>query len=341
STLCTVMAQLTEETQPTFEVTLSCTMEDAAIYQVSASNTKGIVSCSGVLEVGLMNEYLIHQRYFGKLKQKAESRRRRELEEREDQGAVAEQDPFRNLSPDRAQRKRRSPMALHFSAPGSMEEASVTAGERRHEVPGADAEARLQDSFTAWQTTEKPASVANGTPAASVVNGTPAASVVNGTSAASVVNGHAGVTENGSKGITYMYDPAQKVFTAQQPITPSLKKMMKISNNFEGVKEDAPVGGVSEKRGSRVRPSEKQAPVELVKSQGPVGYTGPPCKPAKQERHTCQPQTNSPPLCHGRTVNTRDSVRRADGGGWRAGAHCAPSHSGNTADHRGSFQGIK
>ncbi|KAK1887821.1 Alpha-protein kinase 3 [Dissostichus eleginoides] len=119
STLCSVMAQLTEDIQPSFESTLkskavsencnvkfSCvvsgypapelkwykddmemdrycglpkyeihrngkthtlhiyksTLDDAAIYQVSASNSKGIVSCSGVLEVGTMNEYKIHQR---------------------------------------------------------------------------------------------------------------------------------------------------------------------------------------------------------------------------------------------------------------------------------------
>ncbi|CAM9397379.1 unnamed protein product [Lampetra fluviatilis] len=52
-----------------------CTEEDAAIYQVSARNTKGIVSCSAVLEVATMNEFKIHQRWFNKLKAKAEARR--------------------------------------------------------------------------------------------------------------------------------------------------------------------------------------------------------------------------------------------------------------------------
>ncbi|CAL8246846.1 unnamed protein product [Lota lota] len=309
STLCSVMAQLAEETQPTFELTLrsravseeckvtftcevrghpipdviwykddvqldrycglpkyeifrngpnhslhiyNCTMEDAAIYQASASNTKGIVSCSGVLEVGLMNEYLIHQRYFAKLKQKAEIRRR-ELEGRENQG-VAEQDPLRNLSPERSQRKRRSSMAPHFSAPGSMEEAPKTTGER-HEVPGPGAEAvveaRLQDS-TAGETVAKPALVANGTPAAPAVNG------------------HAGVTENRGKGNTYVYDSVQKVFTAYQPKTPFGKKNIKISNNVEGMKENAPVEGVSKERSSNVRACETHARTELVNTQGPL-----------------------------------------------------------------------
>uniref|UniRef100_A0A8C5FD16 non-specific serine/threonine protein kinase n=1 Tax=Gadus morhua TaxID=8049 RepID=A0A8C5FD16_GADMO len=133
STLCSVMAQLTEDIQPSFEKTLkskavsencnvkftcvvtgypapeltwykddmqmdrycglpkyeinrngknhslqiyNCTLDDAAIYQASASNTKGIVSCSGVLEVGTMSEFLIHQRFFAKLKQKADNKKK-------------------------------------------------------------------------------------------------------------------------------------------------------------------------------------------------------------------------------------------------------------------------
>ncbi|XP_037306664.1 titin homolog isoform X2 [Pungitius pungitius] len=137
STLCSVMAQLTEDIQPSFDTTLksravsencnvkftcvvsgypapelkwykddmeldrycglpkyeigrngkahtlhiyNCTLDDAAIYQVSASNSKGIVSCSGVLEVGTMNEFQIHQRFFAKLKQKAD-KKKKDLEE--------------------------------------------------------------------------------------------------------------------------------------------------------------------------------------------------------------------------------------------------------------------
>ncbi|KAM8891576.1 alpha-protein kinase 3 isoform 2-T2 [Spinachia spinachia] len=133
STLCSVMAQLTEDIQPSFDTTLrsravsencnvkftcvvsgypapelkwykddmeldrycglpkyeicrsgkahtlhiyKCTLDDAAIYQVSASNSKGIVSCSGVLEVGTMNEFQIHQRFFAKLKQKADKKKK-------------------------------------------------------------------------------------------------------------------------------------------------------------------------------------------------------------------------------------------------------------------------
>ncbi|XP_066211664.1 alpha-protein kinase 3 isoform X1 [Saccopteryx leptura] len=167
STFCSIIAQLTEETQPLFETTLKsqavsqnsdvkftciitgypepevtwykddmeldrycglpkyeithqgnrhtlqlykCTEEDAAIYQASARNTKGIVSCSGVLEVGTMTEYRIHQRWFAKLKSKAAAKMR-EIEQSWKRGseteAVREADTLRKLSPDRFQRKRR------------------------------------------------------------------------------------------------------------------------------------------------------------------------------------------------------------------------------------------
>lgn len=87
----------------------SCTLDDAAIYQVSASNSKGIVSCSGVLEVGTMNEYQIHQRFFAKLKQKAE-KKKSELEtqtKKEDKENI--QKEKRQNSPERPQRKRHAP----------------------------------------------------------------------------------------------------------------------------------------------------------------------------------------------------------------------------------------
>uniref|UniRef100_UPI00358E41D0 alpha-protein kinase 3 n=1 Tax=Myxine glutinosa TaxID=7769 RepID=UPI00358E41D0 len=54
----------------------SCMEEDAAIYQVSARNHKGIVSCSAVLEVGTMTEYKIHLRWFDRIKRRAEARKR-------------------------------------------------------------------------------------------------------------------------------------------------------------------------------------------------------------------------------------------------------------------------
>ncbi|XP_026123091.1 titin homolog isoform X1 [Carassius auratus] len=182
STLCSVMAQLTEEIQPSFETTFkskavsedtnvkfscvvsghpvpevtwykddeqldrycglpkyeisrdakthtlqiyNCTLEDAAIYQASAQNSRGIVSCSGVLEVGTMSEYKIHQNYFAKLKLRNENRRR---EQEEPSNAGKENVPaalenVRLSSPERAQRKRRSPMETRAAGSPSEERA--------------------------------------------------------------------------------------------------------------------------------------------------------------------------------------------------------------------------
>ncbi|XP_076847207.1 alpha-protein kinase 3 isoform X2 [Brachyhypopomus gauderio] len=163
STFCTVMAQLTEETQPCFDTTIkskavsetcnvkfscvvsghpvpeltwykddmeldrycglpkyeifrngkthtlhiyNCTVDDAAIYQASARNGKGIVSCSGVLEVGTMNEYKIHQRFFAKLKQKAELKRREQEEIRRQEKEKLQQERL-SINQDRSLRKRR------------------------------------------------------------------------------------------------------------------------------------------------------------------------------------------------------------------------------------------
>ncbi|XP_062819567.1 alpha-protein kinase 3 isoform X2 [Anolis carolinensis] len=83
-----------------------CTEEDAAIYQASARNSKGIVSCSGVLEVGKMTEYKIHQRWFAKLKRSAEAKLR-EIEQSRKRGKENVEVELRRVSPDRFQRKRR------------------------------------------------------------------------------------------------------------------------------------------------------------------------------------------------------------------------------------------
>ncbi|KAM3876930.1 alpha-protein kinase 3 [Diretmus argenteus] len=290
STLCSVMAQLTEETQPSFETTLkskavsencnvkfscvvtgyptpdviwykddmqldrycglpkyeifrngqnyslhiyNCTVEDAAIYQASARNIKGIVSCSGVLEVGVMNEFKIHQRYFAKLKQKAENKRR-ELEGKENQGP-GHQEQLRHISPDRSQRKRRSPMEAYLSTPSSTEDEGI---EDSHEVPVAETEARLQET-TMEEVKEKPGPITNGAVSPST-------------------NGQTG-NENGS--MTYIYDSGQKTFTAHQPKTPFVKKKIKIS---KGVKAER----VSEERRANEEASVALASTESAQSQG-------------------------------------------------------------------------
>lgn len=108
-----------------------CREEDAAIYQASARNTKGIVSCSGVLEVGTMTEYKIHQRWFAKLKRKAAAKMR-EIEQSWKHGkeASGETDTLRKISPDRFQRKRRlsgAEVAVPSAPVREMEEGSSAA----------------------------------------------------------------------------------------------------------------------------------------------------------------------------------------------------------------------
>ncbi|XP_026189553.1 alpha-protein kinase 3 [Mastacembelus armatus] len=258
STLCSVIAQLTEETQPFFETTLkskavsensnvkfscvitgypipqvtwykddmqldrycglpkyeifrdgqnhslqiyNCTVDDAAIYQASACNTKGIVSCSGVLEVGEMNEFNIHQRYFAKLKQKAEHRRR-EAEGKENQ------EPLRTLSPERTQRKRRSTMEAFLSTPSSTEDEG---SEENHVLVAVETETRLQEAAVG-EAEEKLVPVTNGAVSA-------------------VTNGQV-INENGNMGGTYIQDSAQRIFNGHQAKTPFVKKKIKISKTL-------------------------------------------------------------------------------------------------------------
>ncbi|XP_055777571.1 alpha-protein kinase 3-like isoform X2 [Salvelinus fontinalis] len=208
----------------------NCTMEDAAIYQASARNNKGIVSCSGVLEVGTMSEYKIHQQYFAKIKLKAE-KTRRELEEpkpwdKENHGSPgSRQETLRTISPDRSQRKRRSPMDPSLSAPSFMEDEVVEESTQAH---AGEAEARLQDTPVVGE--EKRESNRAGS---------------------SNVNRQAAITENSSnKGRTYVYDSVEKSFAPHTPKTSLAKKKIKISNGEDsGMTADSQAGKKPEERG--------------------------------------------------------------------------------------------
>ncbi|XP_062402598.1 alpha-protein kinase 3 isoform X2 [Sardina pilchardus] len=255
STFCTVMSQLTEETQPCFETTIKskavsvscnvkftcvvsgnpapeltwyrddveldrycglpkyevsrngkthtlhifkCTVDDAAIYQASARNSKGIVSCSGVLEVGDMSEYKIHQRFFSKLKQKAELKRREMDEGRRRERESAQQEQQNILTQDRIMRKRRTPDSLNSS--DSAQEAEETAEESTEDVPA-----------------ETPAEETNGEAME--------------TAAASDV-----VQENGNQGANHVNDSVEIVTTKAPNKEKLAKKKIRISNGFdEGV----------------------------------------------------------------------------------------------------------
>ncbi|XP_035191948.1 LOW QUALITY PROTEIN: alpha-protein kinase 3 [Oxyura jamaicensis] len=97
-----------------------CREEDAGIYQASARNTKGIVSCSGVLEVGTMTEFKIHQKWFAKIKRKAEEKLR-EIEQSKKRGKEnVEVENVQGMSPDRLQRKRRLARDLNLRSGASL-----------------------------------------------------------------------------------------------------------------------------------------------------------------------------------------------------------------------------
>ncbi|KAG8576412.1 hypothetical protein GDO81_009853 [Engystomops pustulosus] len=132
-----------------------CSEEDAAIYQASARNNKGIVSCSGVLEVGTMTEYKIHQRWFAKLKRKAEAKMREiEQSRRKVKENLDESERLRALSPERIQRKRR------FSSENRDVEPETTEKEEPIKVHVPDPNSRLQEEVT--NTKEQPHNVVNG-----------------------------------------------------------------------------------------------------------------------------------------------------------------------------------
>ncbi|XP_016357470.1 alpha-protein kinase 3-like, partial [Sinocyclocheilus anshuiensis] len=70
------------------------------------------MSCSGVLEVGTISEYKSHQNCFAKLKQRNKNRRHEQEEPRNTgkENVPAALENNKMSSPERAQRKRRSPM---------------------------------------------------------------------------------------------------------------------------------------------------------------------------------------------------------------------------------------
>ncbi|XP_010225936.1 PREDICTED: alpha-protein kinase 3 [Tinamus guttatus] len=119
-----------------------CREEDAGIYQASARNHKGIVSCSGVLEVGTMTEFKIHQKWFAKIKRKAEEKLR-EIEQGKKRGKEnVEVEKLQRMSPDRLQRKRRLTRDLSFrSGTSSWEKEDVA------KVHVADSQSRLREDI--------------------------------------------------------------------------------------------------------------------------------------------------------------------------------------------------
>lgn len=182
-----------------------------------------------------MNEFKIHQRYFGKLKQKAENKRR-EAEGKENQ------EPLRTISPDRTQRKRRSTMDGFLSAPSSTEDEG---NDVSPQIAVVETEARLQEAAVE-KVEEKPIPIVNG-------------------SVSAITNGQV-INENVNKSGTYMYDSAQKIFTPHKPKSPFVKKKLKISNSSKVAKSDTPEERKTEERGAVA--SLARPPRELMQIEG-------------------------------------------------------------------------
>ncbi|CAM4526738.1 alpha-protein kinase 3 [Lepidochelys kempii] len=261
STFCTIIAQLTEETQPQFETTLKsravsedsdakftcivtgyplpevtwykddeemdrycglpkyeifqhgnchtlqlykCREDDAAIYQASARNTKGIVSCSGVLEVGTMTEYKIHQRWFAKLKRKAEAKLH-EIEQSRKRGKEnMEVEKLRRTSPERFQRKRRLTGDLNLRSGASLWEKEDVA-----KVHVGDPKSRL------WEDVAEPKE-----PSLNATAGYSNNFLTRPLDAEVTTNGDSSIEsgeENGNSFFTYIYETVEEITT--KPIT--------------------------------------------------------------------------------------------------------------------------
>ncbi|NXG76853.1 ALPK3 kinase, partial [Baryphthengus martii] len=192
-----------------------CQEEDAGIYQASARNNKGIVSCSGVLEVGTMTEFKIHQRWFDKIKRKAEEKLR-EIEQGKKRGKEnVEVEKLQGMSPDRLQRKRRLASDLNNLLPG----ASPWEKEDAAKVHVADSQSRLREDIE--EPKEQPVNAMTGFPN----------NLIAPLKAEVTTNGDASlesVEENGHSFLKYMYETAEDLATKPVVKDSAAKKKKKV-----------------------------------------------------------------------------------------------------------------
>ncbi|XP_056202818.1 alpha-protein kinase 3 isoform X1 [Falco biarmicus] len=265
STFCTIISQLTEETQPLFETTIKsrsvsedsdakftcivtgypqpevtwykddeemdrycglpkyeifrhgnrhtlqlykCQEEDAGIYQASARNNKGIVSCSGVLEVGMMTEFKIHQKWFDKIKRKAEEKLQ-EIEQGKKRGKEnVEVEKLQGMSPDRLQRKRRLARDLNLQSGASRWEEDA-------------AKVHVADSQSINEPKEQPVNAVTGFPN----------KLIAPLKAEVTTNGDApleSVEENGNSFLAYIYETVEDLATKPVAKDSAAKKKKKV-----------------------------------------------------------------------------------------------------------------
>ncbi|PKU41570.1 alpha-protein kinase 3 [Limosa lapponica baueri] len=191
-----------------------CREEDAGIYQASARNTKGIVSCSGVLEVGTMTEFKIHQKWFDKIKRKAEEKLR-EIEQGKKRGKEnVEVEKLQGMSPDRLQRKRRLARDLNLRSGASQWEKEDAA-----KVHVADSQSSLHEDIS--EPKEPPVNVMTGFPNKLIA---PLTAEVTTNGDASLES----VEENGNGFLTYIYETVEELATKPMTKDSAAKKKKKV-----------------------------------------------------------------------------------------------------------------
>ncbi|NXQ58843.1 ALPK3 kinase, partial [Anthoscopus minutus] len=191
-----------------------CREEDAGIYQASARNNKGIVSCSGVLEVGTMTEFKIHQRWFDKIKRKAEEKMQ-EIEQGKKRGKEnVEVEKLQGMSPERLQRKRRLARDQNLRTGDSSWEKEDAA-----KVHVADSQSRLHKDIA--ETKEQPLSVVPGFPNKLVA---PLKGEVTTNGDATLESGE----ENGNNFLTYIYETVEDLATKPEVKDSAAKKKKKV-----------------------------------------------------------------------------------------------------------------
>ncbi|NXR05008.1 ALPK3 kinase, partial [Sagittarius serpentarius] len=191
-----------------------CREEDAGIYQASARNNKGIVSCSGVLEVGTMTEFKIHQKWFDKIKRKAEEKLR-EIEQGKKRGKEnVEVEKLQGMSPDRLQRKRRLARDLNLRSGASPWEKEDAA-----KVHVADSPSRLHEDI--GEPKEQPVNAMTGFPNKLIA---PLKAEVTTNGDASLES----VEENGNSFLAYIYETVEDLATKPMVKDSAAKKKKKV-----------------------------------------------------------------------------------------------------------------
>ncbi|NXU88778.1 ALPK3 kinase, partial [Xiphorhynchus elegans] len=200
-----------------------CREEDAGIYQASARNHKGIVSCSGVLEVGTMTEFKIHQKWFDKMKRKAEEKLQ-EIEQGKKRGKEnVEVEKLQGMSPERLQRKRRLARDQNLRPGDSSWEKEDAA-----KVHVADSQSRLHKDIA--ETQEQPGSVVTGFPNKLVA---PLKAEVTTNGDATLECGE----ENGNSFLKYIYDTVEDLATKPGAKDSAAKKKKKVGTPSAATQE--------------------------------------------------------------------------------------------------------